>query len=143
MLNAPRVEGDKVEVVCSEAFRETVQGFQTEYGLMTTRNGQDDIVSLERFEEDVSDNDQTGMRQHTFTVDCDPKKGLIDASPSEITGVCLRYRPLTFVTFRNVSLRPGVRTDVEITTEERNNPEPSAEATAQGTNSVPASAKKG
>ncbi|MBP8303903.1 MAG: hypothetical protein KBE04_07240 [Phycisphaerae bacterium] len=140
VLNAPRVEGDKVEVVYSEAFGETARGFQTEYGLIYTRNGQEDIVSLERFEEDVSDNNQTGMRQHKFTVDCDPKKGLIEASASEITGVCLRYRPLTFVTFRNISLRPGVRTDVEITTEEWNNPGRSAEATAQGTNSVPASA---
>ena len=100
MLNPPVLENGQIVVRCFEEFGSRVRDYQTDFALTIWEDSASKTVSMNRYEEKTTDNRDTGLRESKFT--------LKDVSMSQIEGVCFRYRPFEFVTFRNISLVPGV-----------------------------------
>lgn len=99
ILNPPEIEDGKIIVRCFEDSRSYVRDYQKDFALILWEDSTRKNVSLNRYSEDVSNNRETGLREHKFV--------LKDVSMSQIEGVCLRHRPFEFVTFKNISLFPG------------------------------------
>ncbi len=91
---------------CFEGSGPEVRDYETDFALMLSEDLASKTVSLGRYLEDVSNDSDTGLRQHKFT--------LKDVNMSQIEGVCFRYRPYEFVTFKNISLVPGRDAGFEI-----------------------------
>ena len=83
-----------------------MRDYQTDFGLIVWEDSASKTISLDRYAEDVSNNRETGLRERKFT--------LRDVSISQIEGVCFRYRPFDFVTFKSISLVPGEDQGFEI-----------------------------
>jgi hypothetical protein len=93
-------------VRCFEESASGVRDYQTDFGLIVSEDSAGKTISLDRYAEDVSNNSKAGMIEREFT--------LKDVSMSQIEGVCFRYRPFEFVTFKNISLVPGEDQGFEI-----------------------------
>ena len=99
VLNPPEIENGRIVVRCMEEFRNQTEEHQTDFGILLREGQTSKVVSLGRYEEDITKDRVTGIAEHKFTID--------DLSIGRIEGVCFRYRPLSFVKFNNVSLVPG------------------------------------
>lgn len=106
ILNPPEMENGQIVVRCFEGSGPEVRDYETDFALMLSEDLASKTVSLGRYLEDVSNDSDTGLRQHKFT--------LKDVNMSQIEGVCFRYRPYEFVTFKNISLVPGRDAGFEI-----------------------------
>jgi len=99
VLNPPVIENGQIIVRCFEAYRARIREYQTSFGLIINEDSTIKTVYLNRYREDTTDDKDTGLREQKFIID--------DLSMSQIEGVCFRYRPYRFVTFKNISLVPG------------------------------------
>ncbi|MHC4570176.1 MAG: hypothetical protein ACYTE3_31035 [Planctomycetota bacterium] len=106
ILNPPAIENGQIVVCCFEESASGVRDYQTDFGLIVWEDSASKTISLDRYAEDVSNNSEAGMIERKFT--------LKDVSMSQIQGVCFRYRPFEFVTFKNISLVPGEDQGFEI-----------------------------
>ena len=105
-LNPPVIENGQIVVRCYEEYRSQVEDCQTDFGLIYIEDSATKTVSLGRYEEDMTDNEDTGLREHKFIIDT------LDID--QIEGVCFRYRPYEFVEFKNITLIPGKDQGFEI-----------------------------
>ncbi len=99
VLNPPVIENGQIVVRCFEEYRSHVREYQTDYGLIIHEDATTKTVYLGRYREEMTDDRETGLREQKYIID--------DLSMSQIEGVCFRYRPYRFVTFKNISLVPG------------------------------------
>ncbi len=106
ILNPPVFENGQIVVRCFEEFGLRVRDYQTDFGLTIREDSASKTISLDRYDEDVKNNKETGLTEHKFT--------LRDVSMSQIEGACFRYRPFEFVIFKNISLIPGKNPGFEI-----------------------------
>jgi len=106
LLNPPTIENGQVVIRCYEEYRAYVNDYQTDFGLIYKENSAIKTDSLDQYEEDMTNNRDTGLTEHTFIID---KLGI-----HQIEGVCFRYRPYEFVKFKNISLVPGTNQGFEI-----------------------------
>jgi hypothetical protein len=106
ILNPPKIENGQIVVCCDEQYHEQVQDYQTEFALVIREGPATKTVSLERYEKDVTENRETGLREHKFIIE--------KPDAYQIEGVCFRYRPYEFVRFKNITLIPGKNQGFEI-----------------------------
>ena len=106
ILNPPKIENGKIVVRCFVDYRSHIRDYHTDFALILWEDSAKKTVSLNRYSENTSDDRETGLREHKFTIE--------DVSMSQIEGVCFRYRPFSFVKFKNISLVPGEDQGFEI-----------------------------
>ena len=99
ILNPPVVENGEIVVHCYEDNRSHIEEYNTDFGLIIHEDSTIKTVSLDRYPENIKNNESTGLTEHIYT--------LKDLSMSQVEGVCFRYRLIKFVTFKNISLVPG------------------------------------
>jgi hypothetical protein len=99
ILNPPVVEAGQIVVRCYDDYRSRMREYNTDFGLIVYEDSTVKTVSLGRYREETKDDRDTGLTEHIYT--------LKDLSMSQIEGVCFRYCPYKFVTFKNISLVPG------------------------------------
>jgi hypothetical protein len=110
ILNPPEIENGKIVVRCFEDARSRIRDYYTDFALILWEDSTRKTVTLNRYPEHINNDRETGLTEHKFT--------LKDVSISQIEGVCFRYRPFEFVTFKNISLVPGENQGFEIQLEE-------------------------
>jgi hypothetical protein len=99
ILHPPEIEDGRIVVRCFEETASRVGDYQTDFALVVGKDSVGKTISLRRYEEEVTYNNETGLTERKFI--------LKDLSISQIKGVCFRYSPCEYVTFRNISLVPG------------------------------------
>ncbi|MFC1634942.1 hypothetical protein ACFL5Z_08875 [Planctomycetota bacterium] len=107
LLNPPAIENGQIVIRCYEEYRASVGDYKIDFGLIYREDSITKTVSLGRYEEDITDNENTGLREHKFIID--------NLDISQIEGVCFRYRPFDFVEFKNITLIPSQDQGFEIT----------------------------
>jgi len=83
-----------------------VGDYQTDFGLIIRKGSATKTVSLGQYEEDITDDKDTGLREYKFTIE--------ELEMYQIEGVCFRYRPYEFFKFKNITLIPGKDQGFEI-----------------------------
>ena len=106
ILESPVIENGQIVIRCYEEFKNRMSEYQTDFALIYYEGDTTQTVSLGRYEEDVTDHQDTGMAEHKYVIK--------DLSLSQIEGICFRYRPYSFVIFKNISLVPGKDQGFEI-----------------------------
>ncbi len=106
ILHPPKRENGQIVVRCFEEWSSRMRDHQTQFALTIWENSASKTVSMDRYNEKITDNRDTGLTEHKFVLE--------DVSMSQIEGVCFRYRPFEFVTFKNISLVPGEDPGFEI-----------------------------
>jgi hypothetical protein len=99
VLNPPVIENGQIVVRSYEEYRSRVREYQTDFGLIIHEDSTTKTIYLGRYREETTDDKDTGLTEHKFVID--------DLSLGQIEGVCFRYCPYRFVTFKNISLVPG------------------------------------
>ena len=99
VLNPPEIEDGEIVVRCFEESATRTSDYETDFAAIVWEGGERKTVSLNRYEEDVTDHRDTGLCEHKYIID--------GMSMSQLEGVCFRYRPYESVTFKNISLVPG------------------------------------
>jgi len=99
LLNPPAIENGQIVIRCSEEYRSHVRDYHTDFGLIIRKGPAIKTVSLGQYEEDITDDKDTGLREYKFTIE--------ELEMYQIEGVCFRYRRYDFVKFKNITLIPG------------------------------------
>jgi hypothetical protein len=110
ILNPPVIEDGLIVVRCYEDYRSRTREYNTDFGLIVFEDLSIKTVSLDRYPENIKNDETAGLTEHIYTIE--------DLSMSQIEGVCFRYRPYKFVTFKNISLVPGKNMGFSIESEE-------------------------
>jgi ankyrin repeat protein/beta-lactamase regulating signal transducer with metallopeptidase domain len=106
-------ENEKLIVRTYEDFRQ-FKDKHIGFVLIYEKDGQDLIRSLSRYDSDMRDDYERGIRKETYEIDLsryDDDDDVISADM--IKGSCIRYYEYEHATFKNVSLRP-LKTNVHI-----------------------------
>jgi len=106
LLNPPVIEDGQIVIRCHEEYRSHVRDYQTDFGIIVRKGALIKTDSLNQYEEDITDNKDTGLREYKFTIE--------ELEMYQIEGVCFRYRPYEFVKFKNITLIPGKDQKFEI-----------------------------
>jgi len=106
ILDPPVVENGRIVIRCFGEYETRLSDYKTDFALIFREGSASKTVSLHHYDEDLRDHYDTGLTEHKFTVE---KLGM-----NQIEGVCFRYRPYDFVTFKNISLRPDENPGFEI-----------------------------
>jgi beta-lactamase regulating signal transducer with metallopeptidase domain len=104
-------QNGKLFVHAYEAFRENVKDNSIGFGLIIEKDGRETVKPLDVFPSNITDDDEKGIREEVYEIDLALYE---DLSEDRIKGTCIQCFPFEYVTFKNVALRPGVKTDVQV-----------------------------
>ncbi|MBN2589778.1 MAG: hypothetical protein JXA96_07940 [Sedimentisphaerales bacterium] len=99
ILEPPVIENGQIVIRCYEEYMTRMSEYKTGFGLICYDEEGPETISLGRYEEDVTDHQDTGLTEHKYVLE--------GFSLSQIVGVCFRYQPYSFIIFKNISLVPG------------------------------------
>ena len=110
ILNPPVIENGQIIIRCYEETGKRIIEYKTDFAIIVNDGSTTKTVTLDEYGASIRQNPQTGLLEHKYTIK--------DLSLSQIEGVCLRYRPCSFVIFKNISLVPGKNQGFEIEVQE-------------------------
>ena len=110
ILNPPEIENGQIVIRCYDEFRKGTVEYKTDFGLIYYEDMTSKTISLDRYAEDITDDEETGLREHKYLIN--------NLNLGQIEGVCFRYQPYSFVIYKNISLVPGKNQGFEIDVQE-------------------------
>ena len=110
ILNPPQIENGQIVIRCYEETGARIFEYKTDFAIIINDGLTSKTVTLDEYGGSIRQNPETGLLEHYYTIK--------DLSLSQIEGVCFRYRPYSFVIFKNISLVPGENKGFEIEVQE-------------------------